>query len=54
MDLTAAVMNGLNTRLSTVKFQDPDTIQVPTSPDQAGAAGAAKPAAAAPAAKKKP
>jgi len=52
MDLTAAVMSGLNTRLPTVKFQDPETIQV--SNDNAPAAAAGAPAAkpAAPAKKK--
>jgi len=52
MDLTAAVMSGLNSRLPTVKFQDPETIQV--SNDNAPAAAAGAPAAkpAAPAKKK--
>lgn len=53
MDITSAVMNGLNTRLPSVKFQDPETIQVPTGPDQAAGAGDAGGTKPAPAAKKK-
>lgn len=49
MDITSAVMAGLNSRLPSVKFQDPETIQV-QQPDDSGAAGAKK---AAPAASKK-
>ena len=49
MDLTSAVMSELNTRLPSVKFQDPDTIQA-AAPDQAGGAAAG---AKAPATKKK-
>jgi Skp family chaperone for outer membrane proteins len=51
MDITNQVMSGLNQRLPSVKFQDPETIQVE---QQAGAPAAAakKPAAAAPAKKK--
>jgi outer membrane protein len=43
MDLTSAVMAGLNTRLPSVKFQDPETIQV--SADGEGAPADKKPAA---------
>jgi Skp family chaperone for outer membrane proteins len=50
MDITNQVMTGLNQRLPSVKFQDPETIQVE---QPAGAPAAAKkPAAAAPAKKK--
>jgi Skp family chaperone for outer membrane proteins len=42
MDITTSVMAGLNSRLPSVKFQDPETIQVEGAPD----AGAKKPAAA--------
>jgi outer membrane protein len=54
MDITSTVMSGLNTRLPSVKFQDPDTIQVDQGTD-AGASGASakKPAAAPAAAPKK-
>jgi hypothetical protein len=37
MDLTAAVMTKLNARLPSVKFQDPDTIQLPDEDKQQAA-----------------
>jgi Skp family chaperone for outer membrane proteins len=53
MDITAPVLERLNQRLSSVKFQDPATLQAPAG--AAGAAGAAPgiPSAVAPAAKAK-
>jgi Skp family chaperone for outer membrane proteins len=50
MDITNQVMAGLNQRLPSVKFQDPETIQVDQGAE--GGAAAAKKPAAAPAKKK--
>jgi Skp family chaperone for outer membrane proteins len=51
MDLTAAVMTKLNARLPSVKFQDPDTIQLPDE-DKQQAAGSPPAKTTAPAKKK--
>lgn len=48
LDITAPILERINQRLPSVKFQDPATLQVQGAPGAPGAPGAAAPAAKAP------